>query len=92
VDGKPIRNEDITEMQLIYATKVDGKYNLSVVSSNFYPVFPDEGVLKDEVAIIVESMQGKTENEIVKAISSYIAEVYGKPNPLNVRTWYEANF
>jgi hypothetical protein len=92
LDHKPIKNEDITEMQLIYATKVDGRYNLSIISSTFYPVFPDEKELKEEVEIVADAMKNQPEDEIVKAVVSYISDVYGKSNKENVAQWYHANF
>jgi len=92
VDGKPVKNEDITDMRLIYVSKIDGKLFQSVISSTFYPVFPDNDILKEEVAIIRDAMKGKTEDEIINAIDSYIADVYGKPNKDNVRAWYKAGF
>jgi len=92
VDHKPIRNEDITEMQLIYATKADGKYHFTVISSTFYPVFPEEKTLKEEVKILVDAMKGQSDDEIIKAIASYISDVYGKSNKENVAQWYHANF
>ena len=92
VDHKPIRNEDITEMQLIYATKADGKYHFSIISSTFYPIFPEQKDLLEEVRIVVDAMKGKDESEIVDAVTSYISDVYGKSNRDNVREWYDANF
>lgn len=92
VDNKPIRNENITEMKLIYVTKVDKKYKLSSISSSFYPVFPNEVILKEEVSIIVNSMKAKSNQEIINDISSYINEVYGKANKENVAQWYNSNF
>jgi len=92
VDGKPIRNEDITEMKLYYYSKVDGKVTPTVVSSTFYPVFPEEAALKEEVEIVADAMKGQSDTEIVNAIASYITDVYGKSNKENVAHWYHANF
>jgi hypothetical protein len=92
VDGKPIRNEDITEMKLIYYSKENGKITPSVISSTFYPVFPKEEELKQEVEIVTDAMKSKPEDEIVKAIASYIYDVYGKSNKENVAQWYQTNF
>ena len=92
VDGNPIRNEDITDMKLIYYSKVDGKVVPSVISSTFYPVFPEETNLREEVEIVVDAMKEQSDNEIVNAITSYITEVYGKSDNDNVAQWYHANF
>jgi len=92
VDGKPIRNEDITEMKIIYYSKSNGKVTPSVISSTFYPVFPKESELKEEVKIVVDAMKGQADIEIVKAIASYINDVYGKSNKENVSQWYHTNF
>lgn len=92
VDGKPIRNEDITEMKLVYYSKNNGKVTPSVISSSFYPVFPNQKELKEEVAIIIDAMNGQSEGEIVKAITSYITDIYGKSNTDNVQQWYQVNF
>jgi len=92
VDGKPIRNEDITEMKLIYYSKENGKVIPSVISSTFYPVFPKEEDLKEEVEIVTDAMKSKSEKEIINAIASYISDVYGKSNKENVSQWYNATF
>ena len=92
VDGKPILNEDITEMELIYYTKKNDKISLSPISSTFYPVFPDEKTLKSELAIIVETMSDAKKEDIEYAINGYISEVYGKTNKENVNNWFYQNF
>jgi len=92
VDGNPIHNEDITEMKLIYYSKNNGKVTLSVISSTFYPVFPDEKDLLAEVNIIVDAMKAQDGSEILNAVTSYISDVYGKSNKENVTQWYNANF
>jgi len=92
VDGKPIRNEDITEMKIIYFSKNNGKITQSVISSTFYPVFPKENELKEEVEIVVDVMKDQPSNEIIDAITSYISDVYGKSNKENIALWYNANF
>jgi len=92
VDHKPIRNEDITEMKLYYVFKVDGEFKKSIISSTFYPVFPKESDLKEEVEIVVDAMKGKSDIEILQEISSYISDAYGRVNKENVLAWYHANF
>ena len=92
VDKKPIRNEDITEMKIIYYSKNNGKGTPSVISSTFYPVFPKEKDLLEEVRIVVDAMKGQNEFDITNAVSSYISDVYGKSNRENVKKWYNTNF
>lgn len=92
VDGKPILNEDITDMKLIYYSKKNGEVYASEISSTLYPVFPDENILKEEVQIIVESMPSSSQSDIVNAIASYISDVYGKPDKGNVLEWFTNEF
>jgi hypothetical protein len=88
IDGKPIKNEDITQMKLMYYTKNNGKVNLITISDSFYPIFPDENELKSEVDIIINALP-KDANKL-KPVIDYINEVYGKVNNDNVDMWYQS--
>ena len=90
VDGKIINNEDISEMKLMYYSKTNSKPVRMAISNTFYPVFPDEKEFKEEVDIILESLP--KEKDRVQAILDYINDIYGKPNKLNVKTWYDASY
>ncbi len=92
VDGKPIQNADITEMRIIYFSKTNGKNSLSIISSTFYPVFPNETELKQEVEMIISTMHNNEEINITDFINDYINEAYGKTNKDNIAQWYKANF
>lgn len=90
VDGKPIKNEDITEMKLMYYTKKNGKVTLITISDSFYPIFPNEKELKSEVDIIINALPKEADK--LKSVADYIGEVYGKVNNENVAKWYKANY
>ena len=90
VDGKPIKNEDIMEMKLLYYSRINGKGTKTIISDSFYPVFPDEEELKSEVTIILEAIPKDTDK--AEYIADYINDAYGKVNKDNVAAWYKSNF
>ncbi len=92
VDDKPILNEDITEMKMMYFSKKDDKSVVTEISSSFYPVFPDENELKTEIKIIKDAVKQKKETETIKDVADYINEVYGKVNMDNITDWYHRAF
>jgi len=92
VDGKPILNEDITDMELFYYSKDGENVTSSLISSSFYPVFPDNNNLKEEVEILISTLKNKDKDYVIEQIAGYISEVYGKPNKENIKSWYERNF
>ena len=90
VDGKVIKNEDISEMKIMYYSKRDTNGIRMVISNTFYPVFPDEDELKEEVDIILETLPD--EEGKLNAVLDYISDVYGRPNSNNVKAWYNAGY
>ena len=90
VDGKSIKNEDITEMKLMYYTKSKGKVSIITISDSFYPVFPNEKELKEELNIVLNALPEKADK--AKAVADYINEVYGKVSSDNVAAWYKKNY
>lgn len=92
IDNKPILNEDITEMKMMYYSKKTDKAVVTEISSSFYPIFPNENELKTEVNIINNALKQKTENQTIKDIADYINEVYGNVNIENLKDWYHHGF
>ena len=89
VDGKPIPNKEITNMELLYYKKAEGK---SISVGDFKPVFVNEKDFKSEIEIILEGVKGKTKQEKIDEILSYVNDFYGKPNKENLVDWIEENF
>ena len=87
VDGEPIDPTAITECELYYRA---GSKNTLIGSFN--PVFPETEALKKEVSIIMQELSGKTEDEKIEELTSYLNEYYGKPDRDNLRNWLAANF
>lgn len=88
VDGLPILNKNITDMSLYYFSKNSEKATKSLISSSFYPVFPDNKSFKEEIGIIVSTLKNKEKENIITEITNYIFDAYGKPNKENVKQWY----
>lgn len=86
IDGEPIEVQK-KEMTLFY--RGDGT---SEKISTFMPVFPDLDELKDEVTIILEEFENRSDDEKVKEVSSYLEEFYGKTDKDNLGVWLEKEF
>jgi hypothetical protein len=92
VDGKPILNEEITEMELMYYSTVNDKLISTLISSTFYPVFPVDSVLKEEIKIMKDVLKDRPEPEIINTVNNYIIDVYGKTDYENIEEWYRKTF
>ena len=91
VDHKPIKNEDITDMELMYYSNVNGKIITSSLSNTFYPVFPDTKLLKEEVDLLLSILPKDYKKSKLDFVQGYINDAYGKTSTDNVKTWYEKN-
>jgi len=89
VDGKPVKNENITDMSLYYYSKVNGNVSTSLISNNFYPVFPDDATLKSEVDLMLKTLPKDSKIDKQNFIIGYINDAYGKTNNDNVKIWYK---
>jgi len=87
VDGKPIPSADKTSIKLYYH-----RGSQSVAISEFDLIFPDMTQLTKEVEIILSEIQGKSSNEKVAEIDSYIKDFYGKISRDNLTEWLETKF
>jgi hypothetical protein len=87
VDGSPIPSPDNTEITLFYMKGTE-----YVLINIFDLIFPDTGQLKKEVQIILDEIKDKPFKEKFTEVSSYINELYGKVNQINLLSWLEDNF
>ena len=87
VDGKPIPNPDISDMKLYYYSSKQ-----AALINEFEPVFPDMDALKIEIKLILSVLEGKSSEEKMDEIISYLNENYGKSNRENVVSWMKKNF
>jgi len=93
VDNKPIPNPYISDMELIYLSKDREKGNVKNIFINkFSPVFPKSEELKEEVAIILESMSDKSREQKINEVFSFINDFYGKPDKKNLEIWLHQEF
>lgn len=92
VDGKPINNEDITEMHLMYYSKVNDNITTTSISDSFYPVFPDLQELKLEVELLLATLPIDSEMSKFDFVNGYVQDAYGKTNYENIKTWFDKNF
>ncbi|UKN01498.1 hypothetical protein K6119_17375 [Paracrocinitomix mangrovi] len=86
VDGNPIPVEE-KEMTLYY--RQNGK---GTKVNSFTPVFPDLLDLKEEVLLILESLESKSFDEQKKEVSAHLNEFYGKVNMTDLTVWMEKEF
>lgn len=86
IDGEAIPVEEI-EMTLYYLR--DGTPQ---EINTFIPVFPNEGELKEEVAIILQEFEGKDNKTKVKEVTAYLNEFYGSPQKDNLGVWLKDEF
>lgn len=87
VDGNPIPQADKTLIKLFYR-----KGKESVFISEFDLIFPDMNQLEKEAEIILNETGGKTTDEKIKEVGSYITEFYGKVQVENLSEWMKTRF
>lgn len=85
IDGEKIKPFE-TEMILLYRDATT-KENKTI--SKFTPVFPDNELLKKEVAVILNEYEDKTEEKKFNEVKGYLTEFYGKPYDDNLKEWLE---
>lgn len=85
IDGVAI---PITEkvMTLYYKTEKTLKI------STFTPVFADADQLKEEVGILLETLQKESATKKIDEVTAYLNEFYGNPNKDNLASWLKAEF
>jgi len=89
VDGQPIPVEE-KEMTLYYRNDVDKK---SYKINTFTPVFPDLLELKEEINVMLDELgEGKTDEDKISDITSYLNEFYGQPQSGSLYKWLEKEF
>lgn len=89
VDGTPIPNPNITDMQIKYR---DANKNSNTLINSFNPVFPDVVTLKEEVQMIIDSFSDKNKSVKINEVTSYINDFYGKPDKENLEHWLNTQF
>lgn len=87
VDGKDIQPFN-TQMHLYYRDAVQ-KENKSLAS--FDAVFPNQELLRKEVAVILEEYKNTTPEMQYDQVKGYLNEFYGKPVDANLKEWMEGN-
>lgn len=86
VDGKSIPVFE-TKMSLYFMK--DGE---SELLAEFIPVFPKNDELKSELEIILSEFDTKQHDKVVKELTSYLNEFYGKPQKDNLTSWLKTEF
>jgi hypothetical protein len=87
VDGKPIPSADNTLIKLFYR-----KGNESVFISEFDLIFPDMNQLAKETEIILNEIRGRSSEEKIGEIGSYITDFYGKVSSEYLAKWLGTRF
>lgn len=86
VDGEPIPYTE-KEMTLYYRQNEKGtKIN------SFTPVFADVDVLKEEINLLLSTLDDISNEEKIKEVTSYLIEFYGNPYKNNLNAWLKAEF
>ncbi|MBU0766087.1 MAG: hypothetical protein KJ607_14785 [Bacteroidetes bacterium] len=85
IEGKPIVNPDIADMQLMFY-ETDNKIITTPISS-FKPVFPDTEILKKEAEIIFKELEKKPFSQKVDAVLTYFNLFYGRTHYETVEQW-----
>jgi hypothetical protein len=89
IDGQPIPVEE-KEMTLYYRNAVDKK---SYKINTFTPIFPDLDELKLEIKMMLDELgEGKTDEDKISEITSYLNEFYGEPQKESLYKWLEKEF
>jgi hypothetical protein len=73
-----------TEMVLFYR---DASSKENKMISKFNAVFPDSETLKEEVKVILNEYDEKTDEKKFNEVKGYLTEFYGKPYEDNLREW-----
>jgi len=85
IDGVAIPVSE-KEMTLYY------KSDKTLKISTFTPVFADTDQLKEEVGMLLETLQKETTLKKIDEITAYLNEFYGSPNKDNLATWLKTEF
>jgi hypothetical protein len=88
VDGNTIAVPDNIKLRLYYVK--DNKVHTLI--SEFSPIIPDLDLLKNEVKIILDELEGKDSREKVKEVTGYIFDFYGNVDEDSVKKWLNENF
>jgi hypothetical protein len=90
VDGKIIPDSLVNEMKLMYL--IGGESYTTAALCTFTPVFPDNRVLGQEINLIFDQLNNKSNGEKLNEISAFIKEFYGKFDETNLQRWLFENF
>ena len=82
--------ENIDKMEVWYIEQ-DYQNKITYIGE-FNPIFPDNEILFNELAIIINVFKNKSKEELLAEILSYINESYGKPNRKSVESWINKTF
>jgi len=85
IDGEAI---PITEKEMTLYYKSEKTLKIST----FTPVFADGNQLKEEVAILLETLQKESVSKKIDEVTAYLNEFYGNPNKDNLSSWLKAEF
>lgn len=86
VDGKPIPNPDITGMKLYYYENLGDNSKATLISS-FDLIFIPAEQLKQEVGIILSEMEGKSYDETVMEVFTFLTDFYGAIDLSYIQSW-----
>lgn len=86
IDGEAI---PYTEKEMTLYYRKDGK---GTKINSFTPVFADVDILKEEIEILLTSLDDISNEEKIKHITSYLVDFYGTPYKNNLSSWLKAEF
>lgn len=87
IDGNPVKVPDSLNVIFFYR---NGE-NLSIVS-NFELILPDLKQIKNEIAIIIDELKGRSKKAITNEINSYVVDNYGNIDRDNLEHFLNLNF
>jgi hypothetical protein len=90
VDGKIIPDSLVSSMKLVYLYVKGDSYDATPVCT-FKPVFPDNNVMGKEIKVIYDNLSGKSNNEKMNEIYSFVKEFYGKFDDASMQNWLFQN-
>ena len=85
IDGNPI---PVTEKEMTLYYKGDKTYKINT----FTPVFADTEILREEVSILLKTLEKASAAKKIDEVTAYLDEFYGSPHKDNLAQWLKTEF